>query len=147
MIVKTTHEHFLKLDLREHEKNFHASTTDLSSFVSHMIEKDCAWTLVGKSEVLTIVGFLELLPGTYELWQLPSVHIPSDSFTYSRSLADLFEYEASKIKPRRVQSHCLKDGINGRWMKFLGFEKEGLLKAYGPGGEDYEIFGRVFKWE
>lgn len=30
------------------------------------------------------------------------------------------------------------------WVRFLGFAREGLLRKYGPNGEDYVMYARVF---
>ena len=44
----------------------------------------------------------------------------------------------------RVQSLIeVKYEWGDRWMKHLGFEREGILKHYGPNCQDYVIYSRV----
>jgi hypothetical protein len=45
---------------------------------------------------------------------------------------------------KRVQSLInVKHEWGDRWMKHLGFEKEGVLRKYGPEGDDYAIYSRI----
>jgi hypothetical protein len=44
---------------------------------------------------------------------------------------------------RRVQATCF-DLENGHLFRFLGFEREGLLRSFGPAGQDAIMFGRIF---
>ena len=43
----------------------------------------------------------------------------------------------------RIQIQAMDDDLHNRWLKFLGFELEGVFKKYDAQGNDYKMWARV----
>ena len=57
----------------------------------------------------------------------------------------VFDQWISEHKFRRLQSFVLEGFETGvKMVERLGFEREGLLRNYGPSGENVWIYGRIF---
>jgi hypothetical protein len=41
---------------------------------------------------------------------------------------------------RRFQTVAVDDNLHNRWLSFIGFEVEGLMKEYSVDGEDYKLW-------
>lgn len=90
-------------------------------------------------------GVMPLRPGVGQAWAVLSddiLHMPvSLTRAVLRELARIEGYHDL----RRVQATVAEGHDEGcRWLAFLGFEVEGLLVNYGPGGAgDYWMYGKV----
>jgi hypothetical protein len=61
--------------------------------------------------------------------------------TFSRSVKN--ELFSLKRKYRRIQAIAKDDEFHGRWLSWLGFKREGVLRKYNFEGEDMVIWGMV----
>jgi hypothetical protein len=51
------------------------------------------------------------------------------------------------VQVRRIEATVLAGFKPGcRWMDLLGFEREGLMRCYGPDGADYYRYAKVSPW-
>lgn len=91
--------------------------------------------------------------GIYMLWDNVAegwVMATNDVWQYSIIMARHFKkktdvlIETSKIK--RLQTTVKADfKLGHKFAEWLGFEKEGLMKYYGPDGSDYYRYARIIK--
>lgn len=48
---------------------------------------------------------------------------------------------------RRIETSVRRDFQQGhRWVRLLGFEREGTMRCYSPDGGDYDLYARVTRW-
>lgn len=95
-------------------------------------------------DVVVVCGGAELWRGVCEVWLLKS-----DLFyKYSRQCAKIIKKHLdegfNRCDYHRVQASCSKDSKEqSRWLEWLGFENEGVLRKYGLNGEDYIMHARI----
>lgn len=108
------------------------------------------WCKVGPAYTLLIdgkpvaSGGIALLDPTYgECWLL---------LTKQKNGIIVFRYVLRKLQVlidhhgfRRLQAHVIKGFDEGEELiKRLGFKREGWLEKYGPNGETYGLYARIF---
>ncbi len=60
------------------------------------------------------------------------------------TLRDGIVHFMNQLKLRRVHTTIRADFPTAeKWIKILGFEKEGLMRKFGPEGEDHFLFSKV----
>jgi hypothetical protein len=70
--------------------------------------------------------------------------IQSEPIAFHKTVIALLGEQILKRKLRRVEITVKHDFEQGKkWAESLGFEQEGLLRKYGPNGEDYFMYARV----
>jgi len=102
-----------------------------------------SWTFIVDGRILSCLGFLEIYKGVAEIWQIPSIFLERHVFAFSKAIKQLIENVAKEFKYQRFQTTSPDDDLHERWMKFLGFEKEGVLRRY-VNGEDFIQYARLF---
>lgn len=79
-----------------------------------------------------------------EAWTLVSSLFYANRKVCYRAIKGYLDDAISNCRYRRIQSVISLDLESGdRWMRHLGFEKEGVLRCFGPQGEDVSMFSRV----
>ena len=137
--------HLEVAELREHEREILKGVGNAKARLESLMNNSkAAGTFLKDGRVITCAGFVELWPGVAELWQLPTVYITRCVVDYARTLKQYMENVVKTFHYHRLQTTCPADDLHDRWMQFLGFEKEGLLKKYTFSQQDYSIFGRVY---
>lgn len=138
-IHKFKKEHIEIMDVREHEKRLLETFGDLSA-----LEGDFSFTGTYKGVVVSCGGLIYMNDCSASLWQIPSVYVDDVSFVYAKTVKNWIESLASEQGIKRMETVTLTDKLHERWMKFLGFEIEGLKrKAFFD--NDYLMWGRL--WE
>jgi hypothetical protein len=103
-----------------------------------------AYTITIDGEVAACAGLVLLGWSRAEAWTLFSSIFKSNYRACYKIIKSKLEELIELNFLRRVQSLAdpeYKEGI--RFLEHLGFEKEGLLRKYGPNGEDLIMFGRI----
>lgn len=137
--------HLEVAELREHEREMLMGIGDTKARLDDLMNNSkAAGTFMRDGKIITCAGFVELWPGVAELWQLPTIHVTKYVLDYARTLRQYMENVAKTFKYHRLQTACPADDLHDRWMKFLGFVKEGTMKQYTFLKQDYSIFGRIF---
>lgn len=99
-------------------------------------------TLIHEGRVLAISGLVELHPGTWEVYIIPSVYIESVGFVYVRWFRRKLDNLIKDLKAVRFQSAAIATEAGSKWMQTLGFELEGTMKKY-ANGDDYNLWARI----
>jgi hypothetical protein len=77
-----------------------------------------------------------------EAWLLHSSLFDKHIKTSFKLLRDMLPNLAQINKFRRIQATCFSD--SDTLFVHLGFEREGILKSFGPNGENATVFSRLF---
>ena len=90
-------------------------------------------------------GLYPLWKGVAEAWMLPTEHLNDSKLIFHKASLRFFEYASDKLKLKRVQTYvCTTNYRAIKWMEMCYFDREGLLKKFGPDQNDYYIYGRLF---
>lgn len=127
------------LDLQKAQASFSELIADPQYGVS--IER------AGQSYTVWVDGAPILCAGLIPLWQdratawaLVSMHAGRHFFSIHRAVRGFL-----KQAPYRRIEATVQAGFPEawRWIQLLGFEHEGLMRAYAPDGSDHHLFARV----
>lgn len=104
-----------------------------------------SFTALDGDEVLGCAGVVHLWPGVGQAWAVLSMRALACPVTLTRTALRELDRMSRAHGFARIQATVADGhGAGARWLAFLGFEVEGLLVNYGPGGQgDYWIYGRT----
>lgn len=137
-VIHFSPEHLDCMQMREHE----AKLCEDREGVAELAKRSVAKTALLDGRIICCWGHVDTYHGTAELWLIPSVYLPKMPLSFYKGVKSHLDAIADGFN--RVQTHCIHDNLHNRWMKFLGFTKEGVLKKFWHGA-DYAVWGRT--WE
>jgi hypothetical protein len=136
--------HLGLIELREHDRRAVAFGDDLVARGNAYLRSGPSFTGIQKGRIVVIAGIVRLWTGVGGGWSLTSPLVEKLPVAFHRAVRrNILELE-EKLCLHRLQitvqaSHV----VSQRWVERLGFRFEGVLKKYGPDGEDYLLFARV----
>jgi RimJ/RimL family protein N-acetyltransferase len=103
-----------------------------------------SYTLVIDDQIVACAGVVLMNYNRGEAWTLFSPLINKYPKTCFKAIRDELRGIVSEHGLKRVQA-LVRPGLEvaERFVEHLGFEKEGVLVAFGPGGEDMTMYGRI----
>ncbi len=106
---------------------------------------DLAFSAVQEGYVVGCAGIVPLWPGVGQAWAVLSDTALSHPVILTRAAMRELQRIEEQLGLHRVQATVAEDHIEGRrWLAWLGFEVEGLMRNYGPEGEgDFWLYGRA----
>lgn len=131
-------EHIECMEVREHEKHL------LDGELLTIFEQGLAFTGMIDGRLISCGGLLLKPFGNADIWQIPSVYVKDVKLSYCKVIRKWIEEQAQELALNRLETISLDDGLHDRWMRFIGFEKEGVKRRYIK-GKDYAMWGRLFE--
>ena len=92
---------------------------------------------------LAVMGFCELWRGVYEFWTMPSVHVDKYPKVYASTIKKYVENVMGDLPGHRFQIVAVADAKHDRWLKFLKFEHESVLRKFSDTGQDFNMWVRI----
>jgi len=135
-IVPFKKEHIDCMDVREHEKYL------IDMELLAIFETGLAFTGIIDGKVISCGGLLLKSFGNADIWQIPSVYVKDVKVSYCKVIRKWIEEQAQELALNRLETISLDDGLHDRWMRFIGFEKEGVKRRY-INGKDYAMWSRI----
>lgn len=103
------------------------------------IDAGLALAAVDQGEVLAIVGYREIWPGRAVAWGLLGETIGARMVPIVRGIHRFFR----SCPLQRVEAEIAVEHEQAvRWIELLGFEREGVMRAYWQ-GKDFYLYARV----
>jgi hypothetical protein len=103
-----------------------------------------AVTFLMFDEPIAIFGWYFISPGVMQVWALLSDKVTQFKKSFHKQVGLIIEYAFEKWSLRRMQMSVRCDYQAGwKWAKALGFNCEGVMKRYGPAGQDCWLFARI----
>jgi len=104
----------------------------------------CAWTGLHQGKPIICAGVFHIAPHIGEAWSV----ISSDLTQLNKSVIIRFVKEVKagldRLEYKRIQANTEESFIEARrFLEFLGFKEEGIMRAYSPDGQDSVMYGRV----
>jgi len=112
----------------------------------NVVTPGLSFTLTYNDLPIVAGGIYPLWPGTAEGWALSSKEIFKHKFKSAALIKRRMDMLCINNKFWRLQTTVkahFKLGI--RFAEWLGLEKEGLMKQYGPDGTDYYRMAKIYK--
>ena len=103
-----------------------------------------AHSIIQDGHLVLSAGVWQLWPGVGEAWLLPSARLLSRPRGPVRIVRRFLDEIAKREGYTRVQATTHADFDRGeRFLEWLGFEREGVLRKFGPDGSDHKIYSRI----
>lgn len=136
--------HLDLMDIREHEMEGLFQMPEAIKGLSVLAEacEDCKTIMVG-TDIVGCAGYVKLWGKVAECWLIPSSQVKENKIIFSKFVKGYMDRIVGELGYERLQTTCLNDKLHCRWMRFLGFEREGVLRKYSAKGEDFGMFARV----
>ena len=95
--------------------------------------------------IIAVVGGTLNWPGVMEIWSVTGNEVYKHPLSYFKTCIRLLSDYQKTFGIHRFQASCLygKEDLE-KWFSKLGFLKEATMRKYGPNGEDFYLFARVF---
>ncbi len=140
-IVPFRVQHMDLLDLRPHEQELF----DLGAGknIALLAEYGTGGTIMYEGRVLGVIGFIEIHTGVYEIWLLPSIWLPQYATIVSKLVRKTLQSMEKSHPWHRLQTSAPMDDLHDRWMTFLGFQCEGILRQFTATKVDYKQWSRI----
>lgn len=101
-------------------------------------------TYTYEGRIIAVMGFMILWRGVLQGWVVPTIYVHTAPFSFAKTVKRFIEVLAKTFSCHRFQTGSYADEFHIRWMKFLGFEKEGVSKQFTPDKKDYINYARLF---
>lgn len=111
-----------------------------------------AYTRVGPAITLLDgempIGISGILCGAWkgfgEIWMIPSIHVPKYPKASYATAVQFVNYNIEKLDLYRLQTTIRENDLKAiRWIERLGFQREGLMRCFGPDKGNHFIYARV----
>jgi len=103
------------------------------------------YTGVANGKPVCSFGIISMWPGVAEMWMVPDMSLGHHRYTFHRATFRWINIMVAELQLVRLQAtvHTGNDRAD-KWIRSLYFQKEGVLKAFGPEGADYSMYARLF---
>ena len=122
------------MDMRGHEQDL-CDRQSMKEIASHSVCK----TAMYEGRVICCWGHRDTGHGTAEVWLIPSVYLSEMPLSFFKGVKKHLDEIMAGFN--RMQTHCLDDELHNRWMSFIGFHKECVLKRFWNGA-DLVLWGK-----
>ena len=94
-------------------------------------------------ELITIIGVRKLYNGVGEIFQYPCKDMIKPHAGKVKRLFLALEEHLFKSGYWRLLTYCTNDEVHNRWMQFVEYQKEGILKKHNYDGADLVLWAKV----
>ena len=137
--------HLYHAELNEFDRANIDLMNGYKDYLKAYAEAGHAYTVVCDGVITAQFGIFQLWPGNCEMWLMPSPEISKKTVALHRASLAFFEHAAAKMGTKRLQFTVHSANVRAdRWAQRCYFQKEGLLRHYGPDGSDYHMYARYF---
>lgn len=141
-IVPFDPAHIDLIDVREREAVGVFQLPNMKAKLSALATAGECFTFVYSGIILGVVGWIEFWPGVCEVFVVPSKYIGNYRIIFAKRIKENLIHLEKVLKYHRIQVTAVDDELHNRWLKWLGFTQEGVLRKYGVKGEDFIMWSR-----
>lgn len=137
--------HMNQIGLSRDDVQMFAAIPDFDDRLEHVAQQKTAWTIFYKGDPALVMGLEYKWDTNYEAWLVPGKLAIEHGSHLSRGARRFFDKIGAKLGLRRMQIVVCVDREKAvQWARFLRFEREGLMRCYGPEGKDYYMYARIY---
>lgn len=132
------------MELRDYEKNGSFTLEDAYARVEAGAEvAKRAGTFMHDGRILCCAGYSIIHPGVAEGWIIPSIYVGNTPKTFCRIIKSYIDQAMEDEGLHRFQTTSYHDDFHKRWMEWLGFEREAIMKKFTHQKKDHCLYARV----
>lgn len=144
--VKFRADHLDLMELRPEELAGSSLENAKKRIAGFAGESEQALTYTYDGRIIAIMGFIILWDGVIQGWVVPTTYVYTVPVGFAKTVKRYIESLAETFRCHRFQTGSYDDPMHARWMKFLGFESEGVSRQFTPDKRDYVNYARLFTW-
>jgi len=137
-------EHLRDLRMRPDHQAYVDALGAANASVERTLVANGGLALVAPEGVVACAGVTVFWEGAGQMWMRAGVLSGCYPVALARHCRVLIRRFEDVLRLRRIQATVKADNEPAlRFIRWLGFRAEGLLRGYGPEGADYIMFARV----
>ena len=145
VILPFVPEHMEQIQYSPQDMQMFAEIPDIGDRLQHVAQAKTAWTIFYQGKPALVMGLEYKWDTNYEAWLVPGRLSIEHGSHLSRGARRFFDKIGARLGLRRMQIVVCVDREKAvQWAKFLKFEREGLMRCYGPEGKDYYMYARLY---
>ena len=114
------------------------------SMVDRSIAPALAWSGIHNGHLVGCGGIIPIWDGVAECWLVGGWRLGTHRLSAVRALTATLARQVKEQQLRRLQAVVRADWDEAvRFVEFLRFQREGLLRGYGPDGSDHYVYARI----
>lgn len=95
-------------------------------------------------EILAITGLILIHPGMAEIWSFTGKAADKCKVLFAQLSVMIVGFWIKKYNLHRLQANVYHEHTQSiRWLEWLGFEREGLMRKFGFLKDDFYLYARV----
>jgi hypothetical protein len=95
----------------------------------------------GFVRVLGVIGMRRLWAGVADVFLIPCNNLTKrNTIAFVRQVRNAITIAKDEYGIRRFQTVAVDDELHNRWLSYIGFVEEGLMKEYSVNSEDYKLW-------
>ena len=146
-VVRFKMEHLDQIKLREREREGTAKIPHFRKVCEVYERHGGAYTMLSPEGIVCIEGVSPIWPGVAVAWSLTSDLIFKYPKSYYKATKQFMAAIIEDWKIHRLQATTYADDqVACNWLKHLGFEREGVMRSYGPDRSDHIMYAKVNQW-
>lgn len=131
--------HLQGLELQESQSWLQPHLLD-ETYINQLIDYGESYSLLVDGKVIGCGGVCDITPKRGFVWALVS----KDAGKHLLKATRIVKSYLDDKDYRRLETGVKTDFIAGhRWVKMLGFEREGTMRKWGEDGNDYDMYART----
>jgi len=145
-IVPFNSVHIQMMDIPQYEQRyFDALGENYLELLSGYAELGHAYTATRAGRPYMSFGVMMLWKGCGEWWMVPDANIGNVGMIFCRAARHLVDVLAEELLLFRLQCTVCSGNVPAdKWIRFMQFEPEGVLRSFGPEQADYQMYSRLF---
>lgn len=138
IVAPFTPGHLLKLSPKKGDAE---TIAEMAGTATKLLTIGAKTMLTPKGTVLGIMGAVPSIPGVCEVFIIASEGQKNFPISFARCVQK--ELCRLRLKYRRIEARTANDEFHKRWISWLGFEYEGIMRRYGLHGEDMILWSLI----
>ena len=140
------HLKLLRGNVRNASMYISTSTGNLEEWAWMYKNRGVAYTGIQDGEILGIAGCVMMWKGVGDAYLIGTDRIEENSISVARTLKRGLKLIEDNLNLHRIQATVQEDyTISRRWVEWMGFKPEGVLKKFSPEEDNYVMYARVRK--
>jgi len=141
--VQATEEQILSIDPQSSQSEIGGLELGREAIRAGLIPLEGrAIAIVDFDTCLGAYGYIEMWPGVARIWALFSETLLTHYWVSLSKNVRILVLEDSTY--HRIEATCHHNDKSGAvFLEWLGFQQEGLMRKYGPTGENFYLYARV----
>ncbi len=129
---------------RRHLELFDLGDPELKAQVAELGRPSLWRSAFAPGGMLAIGGLVIIARGVAEVWLAPSQLARRYPLALTQAAGRFLDQAWRELKLHRLQAGVLAQNRRAcRWIELLGFAREGVMRKFGPQGQDFVLYAKV----